>query len=72
MAAGQQAVELLTFIGHVAMTALGVLAHPSRMRYRTTLHHNKMGGFDALAIIGLMSFLLGVVVAYQGADQLRN
>ena len=72
MAAGQQTVELLTFIGQVAMTALGVLAHPSRMRWRTTLHHIQMGGFDALAIIGLMSFLLGVVVAYQGADQLRN
>ncbi|MBC7941242.1 MAG: ABC transporter permease, partial [Chitinophagaceae bacterium] len=36
------------------------------------LRHIQLGGFDALPIIGLTSFLLGVVVAYQGADQLRN
>jgi phospholipid/cholesterol/gamma-HCH transport system permease protein len=32
----------------------------------------QIGGFDALPIIGLTSFLLGIVVAYQGADQLRH
>ena len=49
-----------------------MLAHPQRLRWRTVLHHVQIGGFDALAIVGLMSFLLGVVVAYQGADQLRH
>jgi phospholipid/cholesterol/gamma-HCH transport system permease protein len=29
-------------------------------------------GLNALPIIGLLSFLIGVVVAYQGADQLRQ
>ena len=42
------------------------------MRWRTVLHHIQIGGFDALPIIGLTSFLVGVVVAYQGADQLRH
>jgi len=29
-------------------------------------------GVAALPIVGLLSFLLGIVVAYQGADQLRR
>jgi len=70
--AGQQAQALLAFVGETALAAAGVLAHPRRLRWRSVLHHVQIGGFDALLIVGLMSFLLGVVVAYQGADQLRN
>jgi phospholipid/cholesterol/gamma-HCH transport system permease protein len=29
-------------------------------------------GLDAMPIIGLLSFLIGIVMAYQGADQLRR
>jgi len=72
VAAMQQALLLLHFLGEVAVTALGLLAHPHRIRWRTVLHHIQIDGFDALPIIGLTSFLLGVVVAYQGADQLRH
>jgi phospholipid/cholesterol/gamma-HCH transport system permease protein len=68
----RQAQALLAFVGEVAQAAAGVLAHPRRLRGRSVLHHVQIGGFDALPIVGLMSFLLGVVVAYQGADQLRH
>ena len=68
----QQAQALLAFVGETALAAAGVLAHPRRLRWRSVLHHVQIGGFDALPIVGLMSFLLGVVVAYQGADQLRH
>ena len=36
------------------------------------LSNLRSAGFDALPIVGLLSFLLGIVVAYQGADQLRQ
>jgi phospholipid/cholesterol/gamma-HCH transport system permease protein len=36
------------------------------------LHDVQIAGFDALPIIGLTSFLLGLVAACQGADQLRH
>ena len=67
-----QAQALLAFIGDAAIAAGQVLAHPSQLRWRSVLHHVQIGGFAALPIVGLMSFLLGVVVAYQGADQLRH
>ena len=71
-AAAQQALALLSFIGESATVAMGLLAHPRRMRWRTVLRNIQIGGFEALPIIGLTSLLLGVVVAYQGADQLRH
>lgn len=72
LAGGQQALALLAFIGEAARVGVRVLTDPRRMRWRSVLHHVQIGGFDALPIVGLMSFLLGVVVAYQGADQLRH
>ncbi|MEO8526066.1 MAG: MlaE family lipid ABC transporter permease subunit [Caldimonas sp.] len=68
----QQSLALLGFVGETAMKALPLLARPQRIRWRTVLRNIQIGGFDALPIVGLTSFLLGVVVAYQGADQLRH
>lgn len=57
---------LLSFTGEIALTCLRLL------RWRSTLFNLQIGGFDALPIIGLSAALLGLVVAYQGADQLRH
>ncbi|MBL8349097.1 MAG: ABC transporter permease [Burkholderiaceae bacterium] len=67
-----QAVAFLAFVGQVAAAARGLLRHPGRFHWRAVLREIEIGGFDALPIIGLTAFLLGVVVAYQGADQLRH
>jgi len=42
------------------------------LRWRPILFNIRSAGFDALPIVGLLSFLIGIVVAYQGADQLRK
>jgi phospholipid/cholesterol/gamma-HCH transport system permease protein len=62
---------LLAFVGESALALLGSVRHPSRMRWRPILFNLRTAGVDALPIVGLLSFLLGVVVAYQGAAQLR-
>jgi phospholipid/cholesterol/gamma-HCH transport system permease protein len=72
VAGGRQAMAFLAFVGQVAVAAADVVRHPRRFRLRAVLHEIEIGGFDALPIIGLTAFLLGVVVAYQGADQLRH
>ena len=72
VAAAQQALAFLSFVGEVGMAAATAVRHPARLRWRTVLHEIQIGGFDALPITGLTAFLLGVVVAYQGADQLRT
>jgi phospholipid/cholesterol/gamma-HCH transport system permease protein len=71
-AAVQQAVALLGFVGESAVALAGCVAHPARFRWRPILHNVRSAGFDALPIVGLLSFLIGIVIAYQGADQLRQ
>lgn len=72
MAGMEQTVALFSFVGASASAFGGCLAHPSRFRWRAILFNIRSAGFDALPIVGLLSFLLGIVVAYQGADQLRR
>jgi phospholipid/cholesterol/gamma-HCH transport system permease protein len=71
-AGADQAVALLAFVGEGAMAFAGYVIHPRRLRWRTILFNIRSAGLDALPIVGLLSFLLGVVIAYQGADQLRQ
>jgi phospholipid/cholesterol/gamma-HCH transport system permease protein len=71
-AALKQTAALLSFVGECAIALAGNIAHPARIRWRPIFYNIRSAGFDALPIVGLLSFLLGVVVAYQGADQLRQ
>ena len=68
----QESLALLSFIGENAVVAFSLLARPLSIRWRTVFYNVQIDGFNALPIIGLTSFLLGVVVAYQGAGQLEN
>ncbi|BBB68625.1 ABC transporter permease [Undibacterium sp. YM2] len=63
---------LLSFVGETAVSLLGLFLHPRRWRGRTILHNIQIAGFEALPIVGVTSFLLGIVIAYQGADQLKH
>ena len=66
------AFDFVSFVGE-AFTALArSIMQPRRIRWRAVLHNIEAAGFDALPITGLLSFLMGIVIAYQGADQLRR
>lgn len=71
-AAWAQVLALLGFVGECALALAGWVRHPVRIRWRPIVFNLRSGGWDALPIVGILSFLLGVVVAYQGADQLRR
>jgi len=68
----RQLLQMLSFIGEVARTALQSAQRPGRIRGRTVLYNVRTAGFDALPITGLLCFLMGVVIAYQGATQFRR
>jgi phospholipid/cholesterol/gamma-HCH transport system permease protein len=72
VSAVEQSVALLSFVGECSVAMAASIAHPVRFRWRPILFNIRSAGFDALPIVGLLSFLLGIVVAYQGADQLRQ
>ena len=67
-----ESVDLLNFLGLATVTAIRTAVKPSRFRVRSFVHHLEQVGLNALPIVGLLSFLIGVVLAYQGADQLRR
>lgn len=66
------AVSVLAFLGQLVLAAGTLLRHPGRFRYRALVHQMELVGVNALGIIGLMSFLVGIVIAQQGAVQLKQ
>lgn len=71
-AAWLEAADLLNFLGATVVTAARVAVRPKRIRLVAFFSHLEQVGLNALPIVGLLSFLIGIVIAYQGADQLRR
>ena len=64
--------ELLSLVGAVLTTFLGALGRPRRLRMTSVVHHLERAGLNAVPIVGLIAFLIGVVLAYQGSTQLQR
>ena len=65
------AIELLSFIGLTLITFFRTLATARKLRWPAIVHHMEEAGLDAVPIVGLMSFLIGAVVAFMGAKILK-
>ena len=73
MARGYRTVaEMVGFLGLVLAKTVGVLVRPWRLRWTSLVHHMQEVGYNAVPIVSLMAFLIGVVLAFQGAVQLRQ
>ena len=70
--AGRTMLGLLGFLGGTVIAFGNVIRHPRRFRFNAVVQQFEVVGVSALAIVGLMSFLIGVVIAQQGAVQLRQ
>jgi phospholipid/cholesterol/gamma-HCH transport system permease protein len=69
---GTRARMALAFFGEGAATSIALFWHPRQIRWRILLHNIQLDGFNALPITGLLTFLMGVVIAYQGSEQLKT
>ncbi len=69
---GKIAIALIAFMGEVTVSLLRAIIVPGRMRFKSIVYHMQQAGVAALPIVGLLSFLIGIVTAYQGADQLAR
>lgn len=65
-------VGLLSFLGASVTALMRSLIQPRRIRWKSILYNLQATGVAALPITGLLSFLLGIVIAYQGAEQLQR
>lgn len=71
----EQARELhrfLNFIGKLTIESVGIFLRPARVRWRAIANIIDQAGYQALPIITLLSFMIGIVITYQMSLQLRN
>jgi phospholipid/cholesterol/gamma-HCH transport system permease protein len=67
-----EARDLLSFFGEICFAVGYVLTHPRRIKLVPVVNQMEQVGLNALPIVGLLAFLIGVVLAFQGADQLAR
>ena len=70
--AGLEARHLIAFFGIVLATIARSLVQPRRVRMTAVTLHLERAALNAIPIVGLLSFLIGIVLAYQGVEQLRR
>ena len=71
--AGKQGWRMLGYLGRVTVETGEMIAAPRKnLRFAAMMHQVEETGINALPIVGLLAFLIGVVLAYQGADQLKR
>lgn len=63
---------LLAFLGETSVVLARSLLKPTRIRWRALFANIERAGLDAIPIVGLLSFLIGLVIAYQGGNQLKT
>lgn len=72
VAGGRAAISLLGFFG-LTLHRLGLaIVQPRRLRAPSLVSQMQEAGLNAAPIVALMGFLIGVVLAFQGASQLQQ
>jgi phospholipid/cholesterol/gamma-HCH transport system permease protein len=66
------ALSLISFFGQTLEALARELSRPHKLRWASLVTHMQDTGLHAVPIIGLMGFLIGVVLAFQGATQLQR
>ena len=69
---GKAATSAMEDVGFIATTVLQGITRPSALAFRETIRQVYQTGVQAIPIVCLISFLMGVVIAYQGATQLAK
>ena len=71
--AKDQSVSILAYLGRVTIETGEAIAAPKHnLRIAAIFHQVEETGINALPIMGLLSFLIGVVLTYQAIDQLKQ
>lgn len=69
---GKSMLSLMSFMGETLTVLIRTLFRPARWRPAALVNQMEEVGFNGIPIVVLMSFLIGVVLAFQGASQLRQ
>lgn len=69
---GRQLIDMCEFLGEIIFVFVEACLHPARFRFNAVVRQMYEVWVKALLIVGVLCFLIGVVIAYQGVQQLRQ
>jgi len=64
--------RFVAFTGEVLLGLIDAARHPRQVRWRETWLYMQRAGYEALPIVALISFLMGLITAFQAATQLSQ
>lgn len=65
-------VKIIGFMGEMLVSGWDTVRRPSHFRMIALVRQMELVGVNSLAIVGMMSFLVGIVIAQQGSVQLQQ
>lgn len=68
----QESLGILSFVGEAFATIFRLLTRPHRIRWTSVAAVAEDAGLDALPIVSLLSFFIGLVIAFLGVNLLRQ
>ncbi|HTW36859.1 MAG TPA: ABC transporter permease [Rhizomicrobium sp.] len=69
----RQGYDMVGFLGRVTVETIEAFLEPGKeLPFPGFINQIEETGLTALPIVGLLAFLLGITLAYQGADQLKR
>jgi phospholipid/cholesterol/gamma-HCH transport system permease protein len=69
---GTEMHDALEFLGRIYVVLGGALLAPRRLRVNSIVRHVYETGLQAIPIVAMIAFLISVIVAYIGAQELRQ
>ena len=67
-----EVVALVSFLGETLTKLVRTIVQPRRLRLTATVFHMEQVGLDAVPLVMLLSFLVGAVIAFLGANILAD
>jgi len=64
--------DLSIFVGEIFICFLSLLIRPGRLRKKDLIVYMYQVGVDAVPIVGLISFLMGLIIAFMSSFQLQQ
>jgi len=68
----REGISYLNFLGELTIRLVPQILRPWQIRWREVINEIALAGVQALFIVGLLSFLIGMVLAYQGGATLKQ
>ena len=68
----REIIALLAFFGEVMVKLLRLVHQPRRLRITSIVHHMEQVGLDAVPLVLLLTYLVGAVLAFLGANILQD